>query len=335
MLSTKLNLTKLKNNLSKITKTVQERQKLHKILIGPGAARDAEVKRLAAIQNAEIKKLLASKKAGFVIDPADKTHHVVQADTGVRIISMDGTAIKNWGAEGLNSVAFPLDAMVAMLARPDFENLRKHMYLDSKGFVTAAIGHKIGDENEAVAVHATLNFTVKSTGQGATATEVKAEFKFLNNNKAQYVNWKAGAFEPIVSLEFLPGNAETLAKEDVKEKLEQLKNGTPFPSDVFNTWPEGVQRALVDIVFTMGKQGFLNHFKILPIACLHRDWKTAKAQSSRKSVSPARNTEVANLFDPAIQAEKFYISVDPQIAKQRRIFTTDGSLKLITLAQTP
>ena len=327
MLSAKLSLNGLRANLSKITKTFQEKQQLSKTLMGPMAARDAEVKRLAAIQNMEIKKLLGSKKAGFVIDPADKTHHMVQADTGIRIISMDGTAIKNIGAEGLNSVAFPLDAMVAMLARSDFENLLKHMYLDSKGLVTAGIGHKIGDENEAVAAHATLNFTVKSTGQGATATEVKAEFNFLKNNKAQYVNWKAGAFEPIVSLEFLSGNAETLAKEDVNDKLEQLKNGNPFPADVFNTWPEGVQRALVDIVFTMGKQGFLNQFKILPIACLHRDWRTAKAESSRAGILAARNTEVANLFDPAIQAEKFYISVDPQIAKQRLIFMTDGSLK--------
>ena len=67
MLSTKLNLTKLKNNLSKITKTVQERQQLHKILIGPGAARDAELKRLAAIQNVEIKKLLGSKKVFILV----------------------------------------------------------------------------------------------------------------------------------------------------------------------------------------------------------------------------------------------------------------------------
>ena len=50
-----------------------------------------------------------------------------------------------------------------------------------------------------------------------------------------------------------------------------------------------------------------------------------------QEISAARNTAVADLFDPAIQSERFYISIDTKIARQRRIFTTDGSLKLIKL----
>ena len=74
MLATKLSLNGLRANLSKITKTFQEKQQLSKTLMGPMAARDAEVKRLAAIQNAAIKKLRMAGKAGLVNDPALPNH---------------------------------------------------------------------------------------------------------------------------------------------------------------------------------------------------------------------------------------------------------------------
>ena len=330
MLSTKLSPNGLRANLSKITKTFQEKQQLSKTLMGPMAARDAEVKRLAAIQNSAIKKLRMSGKADLVNDPAANLPHLVEAKTGIRIIGMDGNPIKDMSYITPTPVPFPMQAMGAMLADPKFENIIAHMYLDSKGLVTVGIGHKISNEGEALQLHGgLLPFIVKSTGLPATPTQVRAEFNFLTQNRTRFANFVASAFDAHLNLKVLPSNAESLAAHDIGVFLSQLRSGTPFPTAEFNSWPEGVQRALLDIVFTVGKQGFLNQFKILPIACWHRDWATAKAQSSRKSVSAARNNAVADLFDPAIQTEKFFISLDPLFAKQRLIFMTDGSLKPI------
>ena len=100
-----------------------------------------------------------------------------------------------------------------------------------------------------------------------------------------------------------------------------------------NALKAGLEQAIAkecQAMVSRGQAGWAND-PAINYAVLHRDWLTAKAQSSRTGVLAARNTAVAAMFDAAIAAEKFFITTNPQSRNNRLMFTTEVKLKLITV----
>ena len=82
---------------------------------------------------------------------------------------------------------------------------------------------------------------------------------------------------------------------DVKSTL--LRLGSVFPE--WNTYPEPVQVALVDMAFNLGVPGLVKKFPSFVAAVKSRDWAGASRECRRRGISEARNAETERLFAEA------------------------------------
>lgn len=332
MLTPKLSHTGLMKTLPKVTKGGQAQQM--RAVLAKNASSKELVKSLESRQAALLKSLKNAGLIGWANDPNIKgVSFLVQKGTGLRIVGLDGLPIKQPVTITYKPVAFSIDVFAKTLASPDFENLIPHMYRDSRGHVTIGVGHLIRDEATAAGLHPNPILFQWQAGKGSgpiTPADIRADYRNVKAFAAEL----ARNFKPATRLEMTQSNALALAKSDIAVRVNEVRANSGYKD--FGTFPIDAQKAIADMVFTLGSPVFLGYINFKN-AVRHRDWKTAAAESSRGGVHQRRNDRIAKWLENAAAVEPYFISTDPKNANKRLnvAIKPDGSLILKEGKATP
>lgn len=166
-----------------------------------------------------------------------------------------------------------------------------HLYLDTKGYPTAGIGHMIATVEAAQK----LTFVFRSSGQPAPADHIAACYQKV---KALPKGKVASFYRSATDIDMPPAAITALLEADIATAAHGVTAG--FPS--FPSYPDSVQTALLDMAFNIGVYGLCHGYPHLKAACEAKDWHTASAQCHRNGIGDERNAETAQLFLQPIQA---------------------------------
>ena len=181
-----------------------------------------------------------------------------------------------------NHTTVDVRSLAADLLR--WEDSKPFMYADTRGFVTTGIGNKLGRVEDAIA----LPWRHAKTGAPATPSEVRQAFEkvlaryehFQSGNTDGKKSAAAGYYEHSTDLVLPDGCATDLAtsrlEKDFLPGLRQL-----FPG--FDGYPQPAQRALVDMVYTLGKEGLEHKFPTVVEACRTGRFADAASHCHRKA----------------------------------------------------
>lgn len=169
-----------------------------------------------------------------------------------------------------------------------YEGKIKHMYLDSKGFVTVGVGHLIKD----LANAQILNFQ-KIDNTPASDDEIKADYESV---KKQPENRIASFYKNHVELTLSDDEIDAITDKHIDTFENELIRLYPdFPK-----YPTEVRLALFDLIFNVGMTNLNNKWPSLNKAVKANDWVTAAKESRRKApISAERNQYVRELFEKA------------------------------------
>jgi len=169
----------------------------------------------------------------------------------------------------------------------EFEGNVTWMYLDTRGYVTVGVGEMI--PTAAAARHYPFYHRAPKSGQRATAAEIEAEFKNVHSAQKGHVS---SYYHKNATLEMHQGDIDDLLMKQIKSFETRLRGH--FPQ--FDSYPEPVQRGLLDMAYNLGIGKLVGHFPSFCKAVKERDWKTAAAQSHRNGPSAKRNNQVKQMF---------------------------------------
>jgi len=156
-----------------------------------------------------------------------------------------------------------------------FEGRSRTMYLDPEGNVTAAVGLLIAN-----AVAASKLPFVDVYGQPATTQKIMADFTLVSLMQPGY----------LADHYVFPGASELMDAaigDLLRAKLVQFDADLRKDFAGFDSFPDGVKMALLDMEFNLGDaklRGTYPHFDKAVDAC---DWLTAAAQCGRDSSDQA------------------------------------------------
>jgi GH24 family phage-related lysozyme (muramidase) len=172
-----------------------------------------------------------------------------------------------------------------------WEGSCRHMYVDTRGYVTTGVGNLLRDANAAAA----LPWVHRATGKPASAEEIRAAFRDVATLGAGH---KAGFYERASDLVLPQAKIEQLAASRLEnEFLPGLRRLCPH----FDDYPLPAQRALVDMAYNLGLGG-LGKFPILLAACERGDFAAAAEACNRRSSRQERNDATRALFLEAASA---------------------------------
>lgn len=169
----------------------------------------------------------------------------------------------------------------------DFERWEgrvSHMYLDTKGLVTVGVGKMLPNVKAAQA----LSFVRRSDSAAASADEIKADFEAVSKQpKAQL----AGSYKKHTALDLPDAEIDQLLKTVVEGFESDLKAN--FAG--YDNYPAPAKRALLDMIYNLGKGGLLE-YKKLKKAVEGGRWKDAAKQCHRHGPSQERNDWTRDRF---------------------------------------
>jgi GH24 family phage-related lysozyme (muramidase) len=182
-------------------------------------------------------------------------------------------------------VATYLEQSLAKLK--EFEGCVPWMYRDTVGKVTAGVGLMLPDAKAAQA----LPFVVGV--RAATPEEIAAE----------YARVDAMAMGRASSFYKIPGSLE-LTQQTIDAKLSSVLAGfeadlkTEFPN--YDSLPDGVKMALLDMIYNLGPAGLFKGFPHLVSAVQTGAWAQAAEYCLRRGPAPARNNWTRQQFLSAV-----------------------------------
>jgi GH24 family phage-related lysozyme (muramidase) len=161
------------------------------------------------------------------------------------------------------------------------------LYLDTRGFVTVAVGNLLSTASAAMA----LPFVVDRNG-----TTVPAFSHEINDDYARVSRMSPG----LSARAYRSPSSPILLDEDIDILLNRRLTSEFLPGlermyPGFDRFPRPAQSALLDLAFNLGLGG-LGKFHRLGAAVARRDWDTAAIQSSRRTSRPERNEWTAAKF---------------------------------------
>ena len=331
----------------KITATAADAKALKAELQDPARAA-AAIARLHAVQNASLNKLETTGKVGWVNDPDLGKAVLVEKGTGRMVVAMDGRVIQNAGKVTVKQIGgfanqkFRQQFLQKMrLDLETSEGFEPHMYLDTLGVVTIGIGHALETVDEAK-----LLPLYHKSGKQPKPQDIENDFKLVK--RKNYINSPA-SYEAITHMRMSKSDAEALAEKILGDYVDGLMDNVPFSKTLFESFPAAVQEALADFVYNVGETKFIgtsiadriknraksspenewHGFPCLIVACWHRDWALAAAESSRSQVQQSRNAAVQALFNAAV--EDFYIGVSAKINGNVQMVQASGSVTVKNL----
>ncbi|SCC01439.1 hypothetical protein GA0061071_104101 [Kosakonia oryzendophytica] len=172
------------------------------------------------------------------------------------------------------------------------EGFKNAMYQDSEGNITVGIGHLIVNLTAALALPFTRTHTTHGHGDDED-TEVSASDKDITTAfNAIKANPKAWTLAHLTNKAVI----ETCIK-DVQTTEAGLRG---LYSD-YDSFPDGVKTALVDMGFNLGIGKLKSAFPAFNAAVNKKDWATAAKESHRTKISESRNTDTANQLLSAVK----------------------------------
>jgi GH24 family phage-related lysozyme (muramidase) len=163
-----------------------------------------------------------------------------------------------------------LQKSAEILTGTGFEGDVPFMYRDTEGYVTVGVGQMIPDVNAAKKYP-----FLTPLGAKAAAEEIETDYKRV---KAIPAGLKAEKYRSqsslVLSQEYIRSIlVKTLKECDVSLRRHYLR---------YDTYPEPVKLALLDMIYNLGAPKLFGQFPALEKAVNAQDWKTAAGQSHRK-----------------------------------------------------
>jgi len=176
----------------------------------------------------------------------------------------------------------------------EYEGFIEHIYRDSKGLATVAVGHMI--PNVQAAQQLTF-YTAK--GVKATPAEIKVDYDAVMKQPS---NRLASFYKRFTSLKMKRTDADILTNKHIDSFYKELK----IIYLDYDKFPSEAKLALMDLIFNVGMTNLKNMWPTMNGAIKAKDWAKAAANSNRKPpVSVARNKYVKDLF---IKASKIKVT---------------------------
>ncbi len=352
MLTVRLNAVALRNNLSNLGLKFQENKDMKACLARQSSPDTRKMlDQMAKDQTSFITKMITQKKFDTINDPESSDRILVEKDTGLAVLGLDGKLIYPIGRKNMGTHTFPMDEFIDKLISEDFEGYIKHPYLDSNGNVTIGAGILIsspehftklqnegymflyqGKPNVTLAQFESVFVQLKEINSDLNVSEHDEEFgPHLNEEKIQSLheageinryNFSADAYES-VPLSLSLDDSKKYARHHTQTEV--LKRVTQDLPD-FQTYPPAVQMAIADLIYNIGigKFRFVHNengkatgkisWPKFKQALAYRDFYTAGEESSRRDVSQNRNKHVKDLLK--LSVEPYYLSTDPECRKE-------------------
>lgn len=171
------------------------------------------------------------------------------------------------------------------------EGVIPHMYLDIVGLVTVGVGFLLRKPEDAVAIP----FVNRKTGKAATAAEKRADWASVN---AQEKAKLAATYKKFTQLDMTDAEIDKRLGTFISDFATALRR--QFKD--FDSYPQSVQIGLLDMVYSLGPDGFVKGYPKLCAAVVKKDWTTAANECERKGVSPTRNKDCKQLFLDAVNS---------------------------------
>src|SRR5665213_2444313 len=168
------------------------------------------------------------------------------------------------------------------------EDSTDYMYRDTTGHTTVGIGHQISSENEAQQIK------FNNGDKPATTAEISTGFKAVKNSTLP-LNTRASSFASLSTLRAPQSVITELFTGDVAS----AEAGAKSIFAGYDSYPESVKTALVDMVFNLGAAGVKNKFQDFVKAVTARNWTEAAKESNRPQIGADRNAYIKALFENA------------------------------------
>ena len=192
-----------------------------------------------------------------------------------------------------------------------YEGNIKHMYLDSKGYLTIGVGHRITNLQAAQK----LNLVVAgggSAGARATKEQIKTDYeavyKQLKGNDAFY-------YGKYTKLMLTVTEVNKLTNKHIGSSYKELKR---LYAD-FDNYPNGVRLALFDMIFNLGMPGLKDIFLKFCKAVKAKKWAEAAKESHRPDVNDPRNNYVKALFEAAAKDAAMATTLNKNVSAAQNV----------------
>lgn len=159
-----------------------------------------------------------------------------------------------------------------------------HMYLDTRGYVTIGIGNMLAN----AAAAKKLAFVVRESGLAATPAQIEADFTAVTKLAA---GMPAASYKTHTRLDLPDASINAL----FKVRIDGFRADLAGSFKDYATYPVAAKRALLDMIYNLGKDGLLK-FKKLKAAAEAGNWKEAANQCHRQGPSKERNDWTRELF---------------------------------------
>ena len=169
-----------------------------------------------------------------------------------------------------------------------YEGCVPHMYLDTVGKVTVAIGNLLPTVESAKA----LRFVVRGTGAVATPAQITADFNaVLKQPKGQFY----GKYKQFTQLDMTDADIDALFKLRVAKFEQELRDYYAK----YDGFPDKAKLAILDMAFNLGSAGLKKTWPNLNKAIDAQDWVAASKHCVRPQAQQSRNDGTVALFAAA------------------------------------
>lgn len=171
-----------------------------------------------------------------------------------------------------------------LLSSDAFEGSVAYMYQDTVGLVTVGVGQMIPSVN----IAKTYPF-LTTTGANASTLEIESDYKRVEALSAGHPHKYYWTKDALV----LAGEAiQTMLMKRLKEFDKELRGHYLK----YDTYPEPVKLALLDMIYNLGPTRLFGEFKHFGKAVNAQHWKSAAAKCHRIGPSAKRNAWTAHQF---------------------------------------
>ncbi len=171
------------------------------------------------------------------------------------------------------------------------EGRKRFAYLDTEGKVTVGIGNYL----PTVAAAQALKSWAHADGRPATSDEIAAMYRTIS---AQPVGYRAEHYAALSDLRISDEEIDSLWDRT----FASFEAGLVRVFPAFESFPEGPQLALFDIIYQAGEGGIKHGFPSLCRAANANppDWHRAALESHRLKSSDQRNRDTFERFESGV-----------------------------------
>lgn len=173
----------------------------------------------------------------------------------------------------------------------DGEGCIPHMYLDTVGKVTVAVGQMLPTAAAADA----LTFLRRDNGQRATAAEITQDFGAVAQQPAGRL---ASFYKQFTQLDMPDDAIDAL----LDKRIDDFEAGLRRDFSAYDSYPDAAKLGLMDMVFNLGNHGLVSKFPTFTKAARAQDWLTCARECQRTGIGDTRNAMTKQLFEDAATA---------------------------------